>query len=142
VTRISALVSARAGRYERANAMLDHVVLAANEELVSETRKLVGAAERAGQGAARAENPAVRLQLRATELSMLEAWGRAFDVLAPAVGEIKQAPEFAVGFAELAFRAGEFEVARDVLAARMTEQETERTTAAWSKKMGWTPTSN
>jgi hypothetical protein len=79
----------------------------------------------------------LRLQARATELSTLEAWGRAYDVLSPYEREIVQAPNFALGFAELAWRAGEFGVAREVLGALMPASDVEGTTLAWSKKMGW-----
>jgi hypothetical protein len=59
-------------------------------------------------------------------------------VLAPHEADIAHAPKFAVGFAELAFRAGEPAVARRVLAASTSPAEIDVLIADWSVKMGWT----
>ena len=77
------------------------------------------------------------MHARATELATLQAWGRAYDVLSPYKEEIVKAPNFALGFAELAWRAGEFDVAREVLGGWMPASEIEDTTMGWSRKMGW-----
>ena len=115
VGRAAALVAARAGSYERARTIVDGVARGAGEPAIETTRKVIASAERLRNEATAAPAGAVRLQLRATELCTLEAWGRAFDVLAPAKSDIEKAPDFALGFAELAWRAGEFKVARDVI---------------------------
>jgi hypothetical protein len=137
VGRISALVAARAGQYDRSYRFLDEVALWTSPEAVLETRNLLRGAEASGKDAASATDEARRLQLLATELSTLEAWGRAFDVLAPAIDAIRKAPDFALGFAELAWRAGEFRTARDVLSTMMPPPAIAATTEQWSRKMGW-----
>ena len=81
---------------------------------------------------------AAQLQARAAELSALEMWGRAYDVLAPYKEEIKKAPKFVRGFAELAFRAGEPAVAREMLAPTMQPAEIDRQLNEWAAVMGWT----
>ena len=96
----------------------------------------------AATSAATATTEAARLQLRATGLCTLEAWGRAYDVLAPAKDEIAAAPNFAIVFAELAWRAGEFVVARDILAKWMPDEAAEQATHGWSVKMGWIEPAN
>jgi hypothetical protein len=137
VGRTAALVLARAGRYDRGNRILDDVARAPGEVAVAATRNALRSAERASREGAAADGEAARLQLRATELCALEAWGRAFDVLEPSKAEIERAPGFALGFAELAWRAGEFKVAREVLAKVMPPEAAERATRGWSAKMGW-----
>jgi hypothetical protein len=58
-------------------------------------------------------------------------------VLAPYENEIAHAPKFAVGFAELAFRAGDTNAARRVLGASKSPAEIDVLIAGWSAKMGW-----
>ncbi|HEY5926378.1 MAG TPA: hypothetical protein VIV11_32050, partial [Kofleriaceae bacterium] len=96
----------------------------------------VAKASAAHQAAAAATGPA-QLQARASELATLELWGRAYQVLAPHIEQIKQAPRIATGFAELAFRAGYNEVARDVLSVSMAPAEVEKQFAEWATTMGW-----
>lgn len=81
---------------------------------------------------------AAQLQARAAELAALELWGRAYDVLAPYKDEIKKAPKFVRGFAELAFRAGEPAVAREMLAGTIAPAEIDRQLNEWAAVMGWT----
>ena len=116
IGNISALILGRAGRYDAAEHVLDSLVAWTSESVVLGTRELIQKAKAThvlAEGATGAE----KLQQRASELATLEAWGRAYDVLSPAKEAIKQAPDFAMGFAELAWRAGEFAVAREVLSA-------------------------
>src|SRR6185295_5115868 len=122
---------------DRAEAIIDAVARAADEALVADTRRLVRSAAQTASLAAKTGDQAERLQLRASELATLEAWGRAFRVLLPAKQAIEQAPGFAIGFAELAWRAGEFEVAREVLARMMPADAIRHATETWSAKMGW-----
>ena len=91
----------------------------------------------AHQEAATAHGPA-QLRAQAAELAALELWGRAYDVLAPYTAEIERAPGVARGFAELAFRAGETSVARNMLAATGAGPEVDSLLAEWGAKMGWT----
>jgi len=132
VGRVAALVNARAGRYERAERILDTVAGFAGEPAVAATRALLRSAQDAGGAAAASSEEAIRLHLRATELCTLEAWGRAFDVLATARTEIEQAPAFALGFAELAWRAGEFKVAQEVLARSEERRVGKECRSRWS----------
>ncbi|HKQ70957.1 MAG TPA: hypothetical protein VJT73_16540 [Polyangiaceae bacterium] len=137
LARTAVLVMARAGNYRRAHEILDVAAAFAEDSVILDLRTLVSKAERAAKDAASTSEPAMKLTFRAAELSSLEAWGRAYDVLAPSRGEIKNAPGYALGFAELAWRAGEFAVARDVLAAVVPPETIASTTEGWSMKMGW-----
>jgi hypothetical protein len=137
VGRAAAIVAAIADRFDAAERTIDSVARFTGESAVAETRKMLRSAVRANEQAASTTIEAARLQLRATAFCELEAWGRAYDVLAPARAEIEQASEFAPGFAELAWRAGEFRTAREVLAKWMPPDAAERTTRGWSIKMGW-----
>jgi len=137
IGKISALILGRAGRYDDAERVLASVVAWTSESVVADTRDLIRKA-RAARALADSAEGAEKLQQRATELATLEAWGRAYDVLAPAKEAIKQAPDFAMGFAELAWRAGEFAVAREVLSALGLQDRAESITRGWSTKMGWT----
>ena len=58
-------------------------------------------------------------------------------LFAPFRADIERAPPFALAFSELAWRAGEFAVAREVLASLMPPQAAEETTRSWSLKMDW-----
>jgi hypothetical protein len=142
IARIAALIAGRAGRYDVGNRFLDGVANWTSATDVLDTRKVLSDAEDSGKASMAAEDEPHRLQLRATELATLEAWGRAYDVLAPQVDAIRHAPQFAMGFAELAWRAGEFRTARDVLSGMMPPTAVAATTEQWSRKMGWIDGSN
>jgi hypothetical protein len=131
-----ALCAARSGDYPRAYGYLDRHAASRGEASVAEQRKTILSAELAHRESAAATGP-VALNLRAQELARLEAWGRAYDVLAPYRAQIELAPGFAIGFAELAFRAGESEVAREVLRKQLPQEKIEPTIAVWAQKMGW-----
>jgi hypothetical protein len=133
VSSMSALAIARAGHYDDALAILDNIGPAAE---ASPFRKMIADARAAGERALTSSGPA-QLQARASELSALELWGRAYDVLAPHKAEIQQAPKVVMGFAELAVRAGEAQVAREVLASQLSPAEIDALVDDWSRKMGW-----
>jgi hypothetical protein len=99
-------------------------------------REQLEKARGAAVAAVAASGPA-QLQARASELAALELWGRAYAVLAPHKEQIQQAPKFALGFAELAFRAGDRATARDVLAA-IGRNDIDTQLAEWALEMGWT----
>jgi len=132
----AALALARAGQYDDAARVLDsgrgHVTDAALDSM----RPMIAKSRDAWERAEASTGPA-QLQARAEALAALELWGRAYDVLAPFKTEIMGAPKFAVGFAELAVRAGESAVAREVLAASYPPAEIERMIHDWSRTMGW-----
>ena len=134
---MDALVLARAGRYDDSLAVLDAVDGFVPEQALALTRSHVVAARDLHIQAMAMTGPAA-LQAYASELGKLELWGRAYGVLAPYETEIAAAPRFAVGFAELAFRAGEPDVARRVLAQTMTPAAIDGQLATWTEKMGWT----
>ena len=138
VESMAAIVGARAGDYALANRSLAALAGHPGEVHAASVRAVVERAELLGKEAAAASGPS-GLMLRAQQLTTLEAWGRAYDVLAPYKEEIKSAPGVALGFAELAWRAGETANAREVLAANVPPDQVERMTTAWSRAMGWTP---
>ena len=128
--------AARAGRYDDALAAFASEVDALEEIQARASERLEAAQALARR--AQTEQGAAALQARASELAKLELWGRAFDVLAPHEAEITRAPGFAIGFAELALRAGEPDVAERVLAANKSPAEAAALIAEWTAKMGWT----
>lgn len=133
---VGALAAARAGDYARARELCDRVASARGEALIAEERKAIDSAYVARRQAALASGP-VMLNLQAQELARLEAWGRAYEVLAPYRAQIERAPGFAYGFAELAFRAGEPAVAREVLEKQLPAEKIAPTLDQWGRKMGW-----
>ena len=130
-----ALALARAGRYVEALEIFDHIAGASTYGLRM-TRERIERAFAAHDAALASSGPA-QLQQWAQELAALEMWGRAYALLAPHKDEIKQAPRFALGFAELAFRAGDSAVAREVLAAHVAGSEIDATLDEWAAAMGW-----
>ncbi|MFT3691804.1 MAG: hypothetical protein QM831_01600 [Kofleriaceae bacterium] len=137
IVTMYALVLARAQHYDDALAVLDQAEGHIPGEGLAETREHVTAARQLAIAGQNLQGPAA-LQNHATELAKLELWGRAFDVLAPYEADISHAPKFAVGFAELAFRAGEEATARRVLAVSKSPAEIDALIAEWTQKMGWT----
>jgi hypothetical protein len=137
VVVVGALSAARAGRYPEARALLDDAAGKVVDVALADTRKRLDRAEQAQEAALAATGP-TQLQARATELSALGLWGRAYDVLAPYQAEIAQAPGMVLGFAELAFRAGDPAAARQALAGRPAE-EIDALLREWAERMGWPP---
>jgi protein O-mannosyl-transferase len=133
---IDAVVHARAGRYDEAEALLAAIAGRVHEKPFESLRLTLAKAKAAHEEAERSQGPA-KLRATAAELSLLEAWGRAYAVLAPYKAEIERVPGFAVGFAELAFRAGHSAVAREVLSRTMDASDIDTLLDEWTTKMGW-----
>ncbi len=131
-----ALVLAVAGRYDDAMSVLDRVKGRVHAGALATIREHVTKARDAHANVVRSSGPA-QLQARASELAALELWGPAYDVLAPYKEQIRQAPGVARGFAELAFRAGESAVAREVLSGIMPTSDIDEAFAEWTERMGW-----
>ncbi|MEO8843543.1 MAG: hypothetical protein ABI591_09490 [Kofleriaceae bacterium] len=131
-----ALQLARSGQYDESLAALDATSGTPSDQREDELTRVQAA--RALHALSQTSEGAGALQARASELAKLELWGRAFDVLAPYEAEIAQAPKFSLGFAELAFRAGETAIARRVLSASKSPAEVDALIAEWTAKMGWT----
>jgi protein O-mannosyl-transferase len=135
-TSRAALVLARQGRYPEALAALAALARFRGEDDYAGLRQIITEARGWAERARQAQGPAA-LQARATELSTLGAYGRAFAVLAPYQSEIENAPGMVLGFANLAWCAGHFDVARQVLSGRMSAPQIAKITHGWSEKMGW-----
>ena len=133
---MTALALARAGDYEQSQAVLAHADEIGSRDLVEVIRSMVEHGHAAHKEAVASSGPG-RLRARASELSALELWGRAYDVLAPYKAEIMRAPNFVIGFAELAFRVGEPDVAREVLTGLESKERTDARLAEWARTMGW-----
>jgi hypothetical protein len=130
------LALARGGKYDDAIALLAQAGDALPTAAVQDLGRLI-AKTRALSERAEATTGPEQLRARASAFTELELWGRAFEVLEPYKDQIKIAPKSAFGFAELAYRAGEPQVAREVLASTMQPDEIERTFAGWARSMGW-----
>ncbi|MEP6863882.1 MAG: hypothetical protein ABJE66_24860 [Deltaproteobacteria bacterium] len=137
VIAMYALVLARGGRYADALAVLEAARGHVPDAPIDASRRTIEGARALFEQAEHLQGPAA-LEAHASELAKLELWGRAFDLLAPYETDIKAAPKFATGFAELAFRAGEEAIARRVLAASKSPTEIDALIAGWTEKMGWT----
>jgi tetratricopeptide (TPR) repeat protein len=131
-----ALELARSGQYDESRAALDTASQLPAEQRADAHARIEAARALHLQG--QTLQGASALQARASELAKLELWGRAFDVLAPYEVEIASAPNFAIGFAELAFRAGEPVIARRVLSVSKSPAEIAALITEWTEKMGWT----
>jgi hypothetical protein len=134
---VDVITHARAGKYAEADARLAEARGRIWGKTIDETKAVVDKARSASEQAAKAPEGPPQLQARATELASLKLWGRAFDVLAPYRDDIKLAPGMARGFAELAYRAGQTAIAREVLAVSMPPDEIEATLQSWGLTMGW-----
>lgn len=141
VAKFAAVACARASRYDEGDAMLDAVARRSSEVEIEKTRQMLARGLALARQAAAAPDGPLRLQLRAQELSVLEAWGRAYAVLSPHKESIKHAPGMALGFAELAFRAGDAAVANEVLSVVAPPEQHAALRREWARKMGWQETS-
>lgn len=128
-----ALAAARAGDYAAARAFLAE---ARDRPEAKALEQSIAAAELLRRQSEQSSGP-VALNLRAMELAKLEAWGRAYAVLEPYRAQIELAPGFAIGFAELAFRAGDEAVARAVLEKQVPAEKVGPMLDGWARKMGW-----
>jgi hypothetical protein len=128
---------ARAGDYAEARRIIASVEGKVFEKALAELKKRVEKAAAAHDQIKTLPPGPAQLQAQAVELSALELWGRAYDVLAPYKDDIKRAPGIAKGFAELAFRAGEPRVAKEVLDELMPAHEVNAQLWEWSEVMGW-----
>jgi hypothetical protein len=131
-----AIAHGRAGKYDDAFRVLDSAADHLSPSVVEAVRERLSKAKAARDLAGQSSGPQ-QLQARANELAALELWGRAYDVLAPHKEAIKGAPRFAMGFAELAFRAGETAVAREVLSAYVPSPDIDAQLTEWAEMMGW-----
>lgn len=131
-----AMALARAGRYDDALVLLEEMRRHSSTSPLDAIRKMIVASQDEHVRANQSTGPA-QLQTRAAALAKLELWGRAYDVLSPYKDQIKTAPRFALGFAELAFRAGDTPVAREMLAAHVAPTELEQQLERWGRTMGW-----
>ncbi len=136
VVLADAVAHGRAGKYDEAFRVLESADDYLPPAIATTLRERLSKAKAAHDLASRSSGPQ-QLQARASELAALELWGRAYDVLAPHKDEIQRAPGVAIGFAELAFRAGETAVAREVLSAYVSADESDATLAEWAQMMGW-----
>ncbi|MBI2389720.1 MAG: hypothetical protein HYV09_08990 [Deltaproteobacteria bacterium] len=130
---VGALAAARAGDYAAARASVAAVGDRPEAKALEES---IAAADVLRRQAEQTSGP-IALNLRAMELAKLEAWGRAYAVLTPYRAQIELAPGFAIGFAELAFRAGDAPVARAVLAKQVPQEKIAPMIEEWARKMGW-----
>jgi hypothetical protein len=136
VVTMSALIHARAGYYEQAMALLEQGKRLTNEAGIRLMQAQLQKAWNAHRESLTTTGPA-QLQKRAAELLALDLYGRAYEVLAPHKDEIKLAPAFAPRFAEIAFRAGETAIAREVMATYARPDEIEPQLQEWAVTMGW-----
>lgn len=130
------LALARGSRYDEARAVLAQAQGNIPVSAVEAMELMLGKSQAQYDHAQTATGPS-QLRARAAAFAELELWGRGYDVLAPYKDELKKAPKAALGFAELAYRAGETEVAKEVLAAAVPPGDIDRTIAEWAHRMGW-----
>lgn len=138
VAHAHAMIAARAGRYDEAFQALDDLRRREAGASVSEDFEVLRRAALAAKQAAAAPEGPLQVNLRATELASLDAWGRAYGLLAPYKELIKRAPGMAYGFAELAYRAGYTDVAREMLSVLIPPEKIAPTEHEWARRMGWT----
>lgn len=132
----AALALARQGAFADAITVLDSARDYVPASSTAGMRDMIEKSRAEHERAQTVTGPA-RLQAEAAALTDLELWGRAYDVLAPFKDQIKLAPKMTAGFAELAVRAGEADVAREVLAATLPPAQIEAAIAEASRRMGW-----
>ncbi len=137
VWRDASLVHARAGDFTAATRLLDEAARLEGEPAVKLLRVSLNAAAIDAQQAALADNEMMKALLGARSLSRLEAWGRAYALLAPHRTLLEKAPGLALTYAELAYRSGDEPAARQMLAVVRPPETIDPTLKEWARKMGW-----
>lgn len=131
----AAIAFARASQYDEAFSVVTQAEAFIASTTTGPVRKMIEESAMQFTRSMKSTGPA-QLQARSAAHAALELWGRAYDVLAPYKEEIKTAPKLRLAFAELAFRAGETEIAREVLVAA-GEPDIDARFASWAAAMGW-----
>ena len=130
-----ALAHARSGRLDVALAIVNQASADVQSRELDLLHQQIERARRDAQTIASTTGTA-QLAARGQLLGDLTLWGRAYDTLAPHRTELLQVPDAAKTFAELAFRAGEPKVARDVLTA-VAPGDLAIDFQVWTDAMGW-----
>jgi len=131
----AAIAFARASQYDEAFAVVTQAEAFIASTTLGPVRKMIEESATQFMRSTKSSGPA-QLQALSAAHAALELWGRAYDVLAPYKEEIKTAPKLRLAFAELAFRAGETDIAREVLVAA-GEPNIDARFAEWAAAMGW-----
>ncbi|MBL8717805.1 MAG: hypothetical protein JNL79_17620 [Myxococcales bacterium] len=137
VWRDASLVHARAGDFATATRFLDEAARLEGEPAVKLLRTSLNSAALDAQQAALAEGDMMKALLGARSLARLEAWGRAYALLAPHRALLEKAPGLALTYAELAYRSGDEKGARAMLAVVRPPETIDPTVKDWARKMGW-----
>ncbi len=128
---VGVLVRARSGDYARATELASR--LPPDPETMRVTQAL-RAAERLRAGRTSGSPTPHALGL---ELAALEAWGRAYALLAPHRASLEATKDLALRFGEVAYKAGEAGIARDLLDRTVERAQIQPTLEAWAAGMGW-----
>ncbi|MFI5302889.1 MAG: hypothetical protein ACHREM_32770, partial [Polyangiales bacterium] len=136
-TQSSAMMRARAGLYEDARSLLAASRIEGDRDPNAAVRAIVDRAFAAHTQAAATDDPLAKAVLRAQELATLELWGRALDAALPGRDAIEATPALASDLARIAWHAGAFTIAREILAKSMPADRVDRQTRAWSVSLGW-----
>lgn len=128
-------IAARAGKMDQASQYFERLRAGAPDEGVLKLRESLVLADKERRAASQAP-PRAKPRFEARYLALLQAWGRAFTVLQPALrrGLDREAGEFA---AELAFRAGEREQALALLQRHRPDADVPALLARWELEMQW-----
>ena len=137
VWRDASLVHARAGDFATATRLLDEAARLEGEPSVKLLRASLNSAAVDAQQAALADGDMMKALLGARSLARLEAWGRAYALLAPHRALLEKAPGLALTFAELAYRSGDEKAARAMLSVVRPPETIKPTLEDWARKMGW-----
>jgi tetratricopeptide (TPR) repeat protein len=135
VSRRASFVFARAEDFPNAFKVLASVQ-GDRGVMIKSAQDLIQRAFALSQSAKQQQGPA-QLVTKASELATLQAWGRAYRLLFPHRQEIAQAPQMALGFAELAFCSGDFPMANQVLKSAVSKEKARELKKKWATKMMW-----
>jgi tetratricopeptide (TPR) repeat protein len=131
----AALPLAAAGDYAAARELLGRYGRITGERSLLQ-EDLVAAAEKWAHRAATARGSAERTHAKAMELSTLGYFGRAFELMQPHEPQFENVRDVALGYGELAWRAGHYEAARRVLRLHLPPAEVAKMTAHWHEELG------
>jgi hypothetical protein len=124
------------GDYTGSLRLMTQLLTRVPTEMLRQERARVEYAQTLDGEALNAPSPIQRALLSARARATLHAWGRAFDQLGPVRKQL-ETPEERKFLAEVAWKSGEWSIARSTLATVTPRAEWRTLTDHWSAEMRW-----
>lgn len=131
----AALALARVGRFNEAKATAQRLASVVPQRAQGLLKSLAEAEAMMAQAASLQGPP--RVVARAQAFVKLGAWGRAYGELKPYATQFMDAPDIALAFAEISWKAGAMREGLAMAARHLPADDVNRLALQWKEQMGW-----